>query len=653
VERFEALVVQIPAATSVGHKLDGIRVTHPDRRVELRDRFLAQGVAAQKSGQFRAAQEYAEQALAVDSDFVPAMFLNGIALARLGERHRAVEMLVKVLAVDPTAYEALMSLSTIYRELDRTDDAIQIGRRAVKVRPNDAMAHNSLGRSLLVARQLEEAAASFTQAAALQPGFAPAYHNLGKTRQLEGKDGEAAKAFGKAAMLAPTVDNLLAYGQMLLTLCDYDGTVEVARRCIAQYPDSSAAHILLCSALGQCNATEEAALLLQRAIELDPEGREALQIAALQRPLGLIEEANENLRRAIKRNPRQVSAYNSLVQNLKITEEDRALVDQMLRLVIERELGQTELVSLHYGLGKALEDLKDFEQSMHHYDEANRVSRLIKLGGVEFDREAYRRGVDRIIEQFTPPAERKESPETSDLPILILGMMRSGTSLTEQIISCHPDVCGVGEQLFWSKHWVRVLENSNGQSIDFDILARLGYEYVAEMAALGKNARRVTDKMPGNYMFAGSIQYALPNARIIHVRRNPADTCLSIWATPNHMPHEGGHHKGNIAFVYKQYMRLMEFWRTVIPSDRYMEIDYEELVTNPENSIRSMIAFCGLEWDEACLRPHENQRLVATPSAWQVRQPFYGTSVARWKKFEPWLGAFEELVALNHPRATD
>jgi len=603
---------------------------------QLSDRLLVAAAEAQKSGKFETAQRFAQEALDIDPQSVPAMFLLGVASARQGDFVRAEAMLQKVLVADPNAYEALMSLSTLYRERGQLDEAIELGRRAVVARPRDAQSHNNLGLSLLAARRLEAATSSFCQAVALKPGFAAAHYNIGKTKQLEGRDGEAARAFSAAASLAPTLEYLLALGQMLLTLCDFESALHCSEQCVKQYPNSAAAHLLLCGALTETKHTVQAERHLLRAIELDPDHREALHTATRQRPLGFIEDANANLRIAIAENPRQVSAYDSLMQNQKVTESDRNLVDQMRSLLETTDLSQTELVSLHYGLGKALEDLNEYDASMCHYDEANRITRLLKFSTTPFDEDRYRRHVEQMIERNPPP----NSGETagSGLPVLIIGMMRSGTSLVEQILSSHPEVEGAGEQLFWTQNWARP-----------EPASELCREYVEMLQRIGPNAKRVTDKMPGNYMFAGMIHRALPNARFIHIRRNPADTCLSIWATPNHQPHEGGNHKGNIAFVYEQYMQLMQFWRTVLPQDRLLEIDYEALVADPEPVIRRMLVFCGLEWDNACLRPHENKRLVATPSAWQVRQPLYKSSVARWKHFEPWLGDFRQLLDVNHP----
>jgi hypothetical protein len=475
--------------------------------------------------------------------------------------------------------------------------------------------------------------------------------------------GKTAEAFEKAVRIAPTAENLLAYGQMLLTLCDFDGALGCGSHCISAFPGSAAAQLLVCGALTELGRNSEAEAHLRCAIELDPEGREAVQIATRQRPLGFIDEANDNLRRAIEQNPQPVFIFGALMQNTKATEQDRKLVDNMRGLLEKGSLSPTELASLHYGLGKALSDLEEYQDSMHHYDEANRITRLLKFGTARFDRAAYAARVDRVIEQFGSKAEgsgglpsadpgrpnqsssshERPAHNASAPPILIVGMMRSGTSLMEQILSSHSDVAGAGEQLFWSRNWQRAVRNE-GQDLDPEVAKTLGEEYTDHLEKFAGLATRVTDKMPGNYMFLGLIRLALPDARIVHVRRSPVDTCLSIWTTPNHMPHEGGHDKGDIAFVYAQYLRLMEHWRSILPSDRFLEVEYEMLVSEPEPEVRRILSFCGLPWDEACLRPQENRRLVNTPSAWQVRQPLYRTSVERWRKFEPWLGEFSELL---------
>ena len=612
---------------------------------QLRDQLLASSAAAQRAGKFESANSFADQALSLDPTNLSGLFLAGVASARLGNILRAEKMFCRLLEVEPRAYEALISLSTLYREGGRLVDSNELAQRAVVVKPSEAQAFNNLGLSLLASRRLSEASRAFVQALSLQPNFASAHYNLGKTKQLEGRDGDAARAFYGAASINPSAEHLQALGQMLLTLCDYEAAIDCARRFVTLHPNLAAAHLLLSGALTELGDYQAAETHLAIAESLDPDRKEALHFAARQRPLGHIREANENLRKAIEQNPCQVPAYDALVQNERITESDRSLVDQMQYLLTSADLSPTERASLNYGLGKAHDDLREYQAAMAHYDEANRLTRLLKFGDKPFDESRYRDHVDEMIALVQPEASVQGTTVDSDLPILIIGMMRSGTTLAEQILSSHRNVAAAGEQLFWTQNWSRF---ALGKATKVE----LGSEYVDSLQKFGIDSLHVTDKMPGNYMFAGLIHEAMPNARLIHIRRNPVDTCLSIWATPNHMPHEGGNHKGNIAFVYRQYLRMMEHWRRTLPQDCLLEIDYEELVSAPERITRQMLEFCGLEWDEACLRPHDNKRLVATPSAWQVRQPVYGSSVARWRRFEPWLGEFSQLLNATHESQT-
>jgi hypothetical protein len=150
--------------------------------------------------------------------------------------------------------------------------------------------------------------------------------------------------------------------------------------------------------------------------------------------------------------------------------------------------------------------------------------------------------------------------------------------------------------------------------------------------------------MPTNFLLLGLIYLTLPNARIIHCRRSPVDTCLSIYMTPFSNLPDFAYDRDTIAFYWEQYARLMAHWRHVLPPNRFLEVDYEDLVAQREGVTRKIIAFCGLDWDERCLRPETNERIVRTPSAWQVRQPVYTNSIGRWRRYREWLGPFRRLL---------
>jgi len=222
-------------------------------------------------------------------------------------------------------------------------------------------------------------------------------------------------------------------------------------------------------------------------------------------------------------------------------------------------------------------------------------------------------------------------------------MMRSGTTLMEQILARHPLVAGAGEQKFWI--------GLDAKLIDFDerrvrneLLGDAAATYQRLLARYGAGAERVVDKQPGNLLLAGLLHMAFPEARIIYMVRHPLDNAISIWNTNIQTSTSFVHNKGNLAFAIRQYEELMRHWVEVLPADRFMTLSYESLVMDQEVNTRKVLEFCRLPWDDGCLSPEKSQGRVVTPSLWQVRQPVYNTSIGRWKNYEPWLGELRQLA---------
>jgi hypothetical protein len=285
--------------------------------------------------------------------------------------------------------------------------------------------------------------------------------------------------------------------------------------------------------------------------------------------------------------------------------------------------------------------------AMKHFDAADDARRTAGA----FDSAAFSNEVERLIEHCTPEwiARAGELGSSDATPVLIVGMPRSGTTLVEQIVSMHPEVGAGGELNFWNE---RGAEWHGGSGKPFvaaedrisEFLAKAAADYLRALRAIAPTAARVTDKMPFNFLWAGLIHLAFPRAIIIHCRRAAVDTALSIHQTHFHpvlaFPTGGP----ELVSYFRSYERLVEHWRRVLPGDRFIEVDYEDLTGAPEPVIRRIIAACGLPWDDACLRPESNPRAVKTPSKWQTRQPIYRTSVERWRRYEPWLGPLRALV---------
>jgi hypothetical protein len=315
-------------------------------------------------------------------------------------------------------------------------------------------------------------------------------------------------------------------------------------------------------------------------------------------------------------------------------------------LLADQNLADRDRVNLHFALGKARDDLAEYEQAMRHFDEANRIeAQLQKLAGRTSHRKEYAAEIDRIIETYTPEFFARQKPFgcASELPILIVGMPRSGTTLVEQILSSHTKVDSGGELTFWSEQFPALAEVAPIE-LDPALTRNLATEYLAVLRDISPAAERVTDKTPGNFQLLGPIHLIFPQARITHCRRNPIDTCLSIYFTYFGTMKDFTGDRGDIVFFYEQYLRLTAHWRRVLRADRFLEIDYEVLVADRERLTRHIVEFCGLEWDEACLHSERNRRVIKTASNWQARQPVYTTSVARWRHYEPWLGEFRQFL---------
>ena len=286
---------------------------------------------------------------------------------------------------------------------------------------------------------------------------------------------------------------------------------------------------------------------------------------------------------------------------------------------------------------------------MEAYDEANRLFREMRPDTQGFDQSRQTDMRDRIRSYFTREflLTNRGLGSQSERPIFVVGMPRSGTTLVEQMLSSHSDVGAAGELPFWPMRGDSAIDRSTGLP-DLIRSRQLADEYDELLRSMAPWAKHVTDKMPINYLHLGLINMMFPNARVVHIRRSPIDTCLSIYTTDYRTPPEYAYNRENIVFAYRQYEVLTDHWRESLPAQSMIEVRYESLIDEPEQEIRRVLSFCGLEFQEACLHPEKNRRSIRTPSLWQARQPVYKSSRERWRRFEPWLGPFRELLGKDH-----
>jgi Sulfotransferase family/Tetratricopeptide repeat len=382
--------------------------------------------------------------------------------------------------------------------------------------------------------------------------------------------------------------------------------------------------------------------LLRQAIALDPASdRLHVALGDVFAMNGHFDEAIAAFDRALALNPLLAVAHLAAVQAKKCTEADRPRLDRMLAALDSPGIDDTQRASLHFAIGKMLDDRAEYRLAIWHFDQANEIRRRT----ARFEGRSLAEHVDRLVARYTPDffAANETFGVRDETPLLIVGMPRSGTTLVEQIVSSHPAVAAGGELRFWIKRATPpgIVEATY---LSAEAGHGLSREYLALLRGIGPRAARVTDKAPFNHLRLGLVHLLLPETRIIHCRRHPVDTCLSIYFTlfKGRMDFAGA--KADLVFAYRQYARLMEHWRAVFPRERFIELEYEDLIADREAVTRRLIAFTGLDWDDACLMPERNQRAVRTASVWQAREPVYTTSVARWRRYKPWLGELRELL---------
>jgi tetratricopeptide (TPR) repeat protein len=509
--------------------------------------------------------------------------------------------------------------------------------------PDNAAVFNHLGMACFLTRRVPQAIEYLRRSVALNPRVARTFFNLGLALEQMGDASNAIAAYRRAVEVAPDMAEAHARAaDLLLGTSGEEEAITAYERAAKAAPETTVGRLAVAKALSLRNQPDEAERVLRALVAGDPSCADAhLVLGTVLEQAGHFEDAASSFERAIALEPSKVYAHLGWVRSRRLTETDRPMIDRILSRIRELDPADPARMTLHFAAGKALDDLKDYAGAIAHFDAANRIRRRL----APFDAAGFARFVDRLIDRFRPDlfARAARDGEADDeTAVLILGMPRSGTTLIERVVSSHPAVAGGGELAFWNEHaraWV---------DAEPDVLAPaangLREDYLRVLRAIGPDALRVTDKMPFNFLWIGLVHRLLPRARVVHCRRNPVDTCLSVYTTQFAQSWGFASDRADLASYYRQYLRLMEHWRAVLPPDRFIDVDYEEATAAPEAFARRLLASCGLPWDPACLQPERNPDVVKTASKWQARQPVYRTSVERWRNYEPWLGELRDLL---------
>jgi len=593
--------------------------------------FNNRGAVLQALKRFDEALASYTQAIALKPDYADAFYNRGVMLQELKRFEEALACYDQVLVVQPNHAAALNNRGGVLWELKRFEAALASYERVLAIRPNDVAALNNRGAVLRQLKRFEDALASYDQALVLQPDDA---------------------------------ETLNGRGDILRELKRFEEAIASYNRVLAVHPENAAALrrvgalVGLSAALSEQGKSEDAIAPLRQALALKPDYAGAHhKLGHMLRGLGRLEEARHAYQQAIKLAPEKPRFYMSLAVMKRFApgDADFAALEQLAADPIS--LPVEEQIALGFALGKAYEDLGEYERSFRHLLGSNALRRQ----RIIYNEAATLGEFARIRKVFTPALmrEKRDLGDPSPIPVFIIGMPRSGTTLIEQILASHPRIFGAGEQMSMPNA-VRKLESGPAKfpeavpSLGGEQLRQLGVDYIAAVQARGPNAERITDKMPHNYLHAGLIHLALPNARIIHTRRDPIDTCLSCFSKR----FGSGPYSYDLAELgryYRAYEALMVHWRKVLAPSVMLEVQYEDVIADLEGQARRVVAHCGLEWDDACLSFHETQRTVHTASAIQVRQPIYRTSIGRSRPYAHLLGLLIEALRADpgDPGATN
>jgi tetratricopeptide (TPR) repeat protein len=515
-------------------------------------------------------------------------------------------------------------------------------RDAASLEPFNPLIQHDLGLACLEVGHLTDAIAALQWAVASNPSYGDAHFRLGIALEKVGDIGGAIVAYDRATQLLPSLTEAwFRAGALVYELGHRDEAIGCFRRASATGGKTSFGRLGKARALLTDDRNQEAEQVLRQTLVAEPRNAMAYDLLGnLLSEFGRFDEARACFERAIEIAPLLSGSYYDLVRCRPVTSDDD-LLQRMEAALATPGLEAVQRLRLHLAIGKAADDLSDYALAMKHFDAAGDVRR----GVATFDAAAFTVETNRIIERCSRELIARLSAlgNPNATPVLIIGMPRSGTTLVEQIISSHPEVGAGGELNFWNERgpeWHRSGDAANASPF----LAKAAADYLAVLRAIAP-AARVTDKMPFNFIWAGLIHMAFPRAIFIHCRRTKVDTALSIHQTHFHLGLAFPTGGPDLVEYFRCYERLTNHWRSVLPPDRFIEVDYEELTRAPEPVIRRVIAACGLSWNDACLRHERNPRAVKTPSKWQTRQPIYRTSVERWRRYEPWLGPLSALVS--------
>jgi tetratricopeptide (TPR) repeat protein len=570
----------------------------------------------------------------------------GNALRAKGDKSSARDHFRQAVALEPHLAEAHSNLGQICLELKELDESLRHCQEAVHLRPHFAEAQSNLGNVLRELGRLQEAKAAYAEALRLNPALAMVRNNIGQALQEESRLDEAIAWYQQALQMEPHTARFHAnLASALEELDKHDEAIARYQEALRLDPNHAESHNGLGWVRHEQGRYAEARAQYEEALRLDPSLAAAhCNLGTLLEELSDFDGAEHCFREALRHDVRQAGARAQLATLLrgKLPEEDLAA---MRRLLADPYLSDGKRSGLHFGLAQVLDARKSYVEAAEHLRRANALALVEwQKRGQGYDPASHARFISGLIAAFTPEffARVRGWGLDTERPIFVVGLPRSGTTLTEQILGGHSQVCAAGELPLGPEDF-EALPGASADPperlgrLDPETTRRIGQRHLDRLAELNRSARRVADKLPDNYLYLGLLGTLFPRGRFIHCRRDLRDVAVSCWMT-HFRQIRWASDPDHIAGRFQEYERLMEHWRQVLPVP-LLEVDYEETVADLEGVARRLVAWCQLDWEPACLNFHERKTPVRTASVSQVRQPLYTRSVARWKHYEPSLGS--------------
>lgn len=481
----------------------------------------------------------------------------------------------------------------------------------------------------------------------IDPDHATAHERLGAALSHLGRFAAAERALRRAIQLnANLADAHFNLGTLQRWRGDFAASETALRRAIKLNPRHAGALVGLGHTLGGMSRYAEAKECFEKAVRLQPRNASAVCALGWSASMeGRFEEAEQSLRRAVEYDPQCAEAWALLAELRRMSAQDKDWIRGAERLLASG-LSAIEEARLRFAMGKYFNDLGEYARAFEQYKRANTMR---KVHAVPYDRAARTAFVDDMIGVYSRErlTRRVDTASDSQQPVFVVGMMRSGTTLAEQIIASHPQASGAGELEFWNTAMQKHREALRRDLPDAALSARLAPSYLKTLTRRDGSAARIVDKATINSDFLGLIHTVFPRARIIYMHRDPLDTCLSCYFQDFANAQAFAMDLEDLAHYYREHHRLVRHWRAVLPRDVLLEVPYSELVADQESWSRRIIEFIGLPWDPTVLEFQKTERAVLTASNWQVRQKIYSSSVGRWKNYQKFIGPLLKLRDLS------